>query len=74
MAAILPRKFDDGDFVAWLREFDACAAANGWKVTEMKKLLHMRQKLFRLANRNTQRLKKKRLLLCLAQATFAYTS
>ena len=43
-------------------------------VQEMKKLLHKRQKLFRLANRNTQRLKKKRLLLCLAQATFAYTS
>ena len=34
MAAILPGKFDDGDFDAWLREFDACAAANGWKVTE----------------------------------------
>ena len=34
MAAILPGKFDDGDFDAWLREFDACSAANGWKVTE----------------------------------------
>ena len=34
MAAILPGKFDDDDFDAWLREFDACAAANGWKVTE----------------------------------------
>ena len=35
MAAILPRKFDDGDFDACLREFDACSAANGWKVTEV---------------------------------------
>lgn len=34
MSAILPGKFDDGDFDAWLREFDACAAANGWKVTD----------------------------------------
>lgn len=33
-SAILPGKFDDGDFDAWLREFDACSAANGWKVTE----------------------------------------
>jgi hypothetical protein len=30
----LPGKFDDGDFDAWLREFDACSTANGWKVTE----------------------------------------
>ena len=36
MAAILPGKFDDGDFDAWLREFDACSAANGWQVTEDK--------------------------------------
>ena len=33
MSGILPGKFDDGDFDAWLREFDACAA-KGWKVTE----------------------------------------
>ena len=32
--AILPGKFDDGDFDACLREFDACSTANGWKVTE----------------------------------------
>ena len=32
--ATSPGKFDDGDFDAWLREFDACSAANGWKVTE----------------------------------------
>ena len=32
--SILPGKFDDGDFDAWLREFDACAAANGWTVTD----------------------------------------
>ena len=36
MAAILSGKFDDGDFDAWLREFDACSAANGWQVTEDK--------------------------------------
>ena len=34
MSAILPAKFDDGDFDSWLREFDVCCAANGWKVTE----------------------------------------
>ena len=34
LSAILPGKFDDGDFDAWLREFDACCAANGWKVTK----------------------------------------
>ena len=33
-SAILPGKFDDGVFDAWLRKFDACCAANGWKVTE----------------------------------------
>lgn len=33
MSAVLPGKFDDGDFDAWLREFDACCARNGWKVT-----------------------------------------
>ncbi len=36
MAAILPGKFDDGDFDAWLCEFDACSAANVWQVTEDK--------------------------------------
>ena len=30
-SAILPGKFESGDIVAWLREFDACAEANGWK-------------------------------------------
>jgi hypothetical protein len=29
ISAILPGIFDDGDFYAWLREFDACCAANG---------------------------------------------
>ncbi|XP_028407562.1 uncharacterized protein LOC114530181 [Dendronephthya gigantea] len=28
---ILPAKFEGDDIVAWLREFDACALANGWK-------------------------------------------
>ena len=37
MAAIFPGKFDDGDFDAWLREFDdACSATNGWQVTKDK--------------------------------------
>lgn len=31
--AILPGKFK-GDLIAWLREFDACCAANGLKVSE----------------------------------------
>ena len=39
-----------------------------------EKVIAYASKLFRLANRNTPQLKKKRLLLCLAQATFAYTS
>lgn len=32
-SSILPGRFDNGDFECWLREFDACCAANGWKVT-----------------------------------------
>ncbi len=31
---ILPARFDNGDFECWLREFDACSDANGWKVAE----------------------------------------
>ena len=31
MTTILPTKFEGDDVVAWLREFDACALANGWK-------------------------------------------
>ena len=34
MSANLPRTFDDGDFDAWLREFEDCWAANRWKDTE----------------------------------------
>ena len=33
-SAILPGKFDSGDIVVWLREFDACAEANGWKAED----------------------------------------
>ena len=33
--AILPSKFEQGDFTVWLREYDACADANGWN-TEAK--------------------------------------
>jgi hypothetical protein len=29
---ILPGRFDNCDFECWLREFDACCDANGWKV------------------------------------------
>ena len=32
--SILPGRFDSGDFESWLREFNACCDANGWKVTE----------------------------------------
>ena len=30
MATILPKKFDHGDFPAWLRQFECCASANKW--------------------------------------------
>ena len=33
-SSILPGRFDNGDFECWLREFNACCDANGWKVTE----------------------------------------
>ena len=37
--AILPGKFDGGDIITWLREFDACAEANGWNAeAKLKKL------------------------------------
>lgn len=32
-SSILPGRFDNGDFECWLREFNACCDANGWKVT-----------------------------------------
>lgn len=38
-SSILPTKFDGDDVVAWLREFDACALANGWKDEEKIKKL-----------------------------------
>ena len=28
--AVVPEKFDCGDFLRWLRNFDCCARANGW--------------------------------------------
>ena len=38
-SSIFPSKFDGDDIVAWPREFDACALANGWKDDDkMKKL------------------------------------
>eukprot|EP00794_Sanderia_malayensis_P016494 gene16494-biopygen12159 len=39
MASITPEKFDSGDFVSWLRQFDCCAAANGWKDADKLKIL-----------------------------------
>ena len=30
MASILPKKFDHGDFPAWLWQFECCASANRW--------------------------------------------
>lgn len=39
MSAILLGKFERGDVVAWLREFDACADANGWKTEDKIKKL-----------------------------------
>ena len=38
-ASILPSKFDVDDIVVWLREFDACALANGWKAEDKMKML-----------------------------------
>ena len=38
-SAILPGKFESGDIVVWLREFDACAEANGWKAEDKIKKL-----------------------------------
>ena len=36
---ILRGKFEDGDIVTWLHEFDTCAEANGWNVdAQIKKL------------------------------------
>ena len=32
-SSILPGRFDNGDFECWLREFNACCDANGWKFT-----------------------------------------
>ena len=32
-------KFESGDIVVWLREFDACAEANGWKTEDKIKRL-----------------------------------
>ena len=39
MTSITPEKFDSGDFVSWLRQFDCCAAANGWNDTKKLAIL-----------------------------------
>ena len=37
--AILPSRFERGNFTVWLREYDACAYANGWNTeAKIKKL------------------------------------
>ena len=28
--AVVPEKFECGDFLWWLRDFECCASANGW--------------------------------------------
>eukprot|EP00794_Sanderia_malayensis_P019333 gene19333-biopygen16220 len=37
--SIIPEKFESGDFVAWLRNFECCASANGWKDEDKLKKL-----------------------------------
>ena len=34
MSSIHPEKFESGDIVLWLRQFDTCALANGWSDTD----------------------------------------
>ena len=37
--SVLPEKFESGDFVSWLRQFECCATANGWAdADKLKKL------------------------------------
>ena len=35
----VPEAFSDGDFGLWLRKFELCSTANGWKEDEMLKRL-----------------------------------
>ena len=35
----VPKTFSDGDFGLWLRKFELCSMANGWKEDEMLKRL-----------------------------------
>ena len=35
----VPVTFSDGDFGLWLRKFELCSTANGWKEEEMLKRL-----------------------------------
>ena len=37
--SVVPEKFETGDFAAWLRNFERCAIANGWKEDEKLKKL-----------------------------------
>ena len=30
MSSVQPEKFESGNFVTWLRQFEGCAAANLW--------------------------------------------
>ena len=37
--SVIPEKFESGDFVAWLRNFECCATANNWSdADKLKKL------------------------------------
>ena len=37
--SVVPEKFETGDFAAWLRNFECCATANGWKDDDKLKKL-----------------------------------
>jgi hypothetical protein len=54
-SSILRSKFDGDDIVAWPREFDACALANGWKDEDKIKKLpaFLRERAATVAERAT---------------------
>ena len=37
--SVVPEKFETGDFAEWLRNFECCVAANGWKDDDKLKKL-----------------------------------
>ena len=38
-ASVVPEKFESGDIVSWLRQFEVCAAANSWNDEKKLKIL-----------------------------------